>query len=410
MQDYKKYVIVKKVDLPETNKYHGLTRDNEYEHLNTLDTLGVPMGEVPMTEEEVEFVKSLPQVDFVEEVKTLSIPTPQISEEPQGADDLKFHRVNEVHQRGYKGKGVKVAVLDTGLDETHKNQIGSTVVAIQDFTGSPSGWNDRQGHGTHCCGVVMQVAPEASLIVGKVLGDNGSGTTTGIIRGINWAVAQGAQVISQSLGSFPDPEAATDSLAVAVNAARDKGVLMPCAAGNDQDDYPTRECADENGPGAARGAQCVAAVDRNSNIAYFSNMGDAVDIAAVGVNVMSWGKGGTFGVAMSGTSMATPHIAGIVTLLLSAASGPDRVEQALYRGARNTSLDIKREGYGIADALGSLLLLIPEDTPVPTEPEYPRISLNRLDEERGELLYGNYQLTIGAGENRKDIGVYLGAE
>lgn len=371
---YKKYIIVKKVDLPEEQKYHGLSRDDEYEHLYTLDTLGIPMGEVPLTEDEKDFVESLPQVDFVDEVIEFNVPEPTQPDdvEKSGNIDLQLHNIPQVHQRT-KGENAVVSVIDTGLDNDHAAKLGTGLKARIDFTGSSNGANDVQGHGTHVIGVVNQCAPAARILSAKALGDNGSGSTTGIIKAITWSIDNGAHVISLSLGAFPVTNAPNNSLSLAVNSARDKGVLVPCAAGNDQSDYPDRDCANENTPGSAAKAICVAAVNSSGQIAAFSNKGSVVDIAGAGVRVASWGLRGTFGAVMSGTSMATPHVAGGCALLRSVSSDVDKVELSLFKGSRDTSISVDREGHGIMDVLNSYNILVaqPEPTPPPTEPTPP---------------------------------------
>jgi subtilisin family serine protease len=410
MSEYKKYVIVKNVDLPPDQKYNGLSKDDEYEHLYTLDTLGIPMGEVEMTDEEKEYVENLPQVKFVEEVKTYSVPKPDQPDgdfTTRGEGSIRAINANVAHDKGYKGKGVKVADLDTGLDNTWADRLRSQnqLVAIADFTNSSSGTNDRQGHGTHTAGTIYEVAPEALFIIGKVLGDNGSGSTSGIIKGISWAIEQGAQVINQSLGAFPDSDAVNDSLSLAVNAARDKGVLMPCAAGNDQDSHPNRDCANETSPGAAARAICVAATDDNKNIARFSNKGSVVDIAAPGVNVTSWGLNGRSGASMSGTSMATPHVAGALTVLLSAASDPDKVETALYKGSTDTGLPLDREGNGFLNVSVSLSLLLETEEPVEEyKPHLDRVGLYTFNHQRGEYFEKRCVLTTRA---EGEIGAFF---
>lgn len=403
MAEYKKYIIVKNVDLPEEQKYQGLSKNDEYEHLNTLEPLGVPMGAVEMTEEEVREVEALPQVAYVQEDKEVSYPNPLEAQDAETQAALAFHNVQEAHSQGFKGKGIRVAVLDTGLDETHATSLGNLLIGTNDFTGGWTGSNDMDGHGTHCMGVVHDVAPEAELMAGKVLGDDGSGSTSGIIKGINWSVTLGADVISMSLGGFPDPDARNDALSLAVNKAREQGVLVPVAAGNDQDSYEGRMCAEESVPAAADRAICVAAVDTNGRIASFSNAGSVVDIAAMGVEVSSWGLNGSTGVRLSGTSMATPHVAGGCAVLLSANPDPTLVETALLKGSRDTSLHILREGNGIMDLARSLALLVGSGE---YQPGVDRVSLYKFNDERGELLEKKLVLTIGSGAKKTEIGTF----
>lgn len=184
-----------------------------------------------------------------------------------------------------KGKGAKVCVLDTGCDTGHRD-LGK-VKTLKDFTGSRSGCADVNGHGSHCLGVVgasennvgmIGVAPECELISGKVLGDNGSGLSSWIAAGIDWAVEQGVDVISMSLGSdAPDPR-----IEAAVKRARAKGVIVIAAAGNSGPRENT-----SGWPGNHDGVICVAAVDDKGKIANFSSRGKSVVVAAPGVNVRS---------------------------------------------------------------------------------------------------------------------------
>lgn len=224
--------------------------------------------------------------------------------------------------RTTRGEGVRVAVLDTGCESEHPDLIGA-VAAEENFTRFPDG--DRQGHGTHVAGTiaarknstgVVGVAPDCALLVGKVLGDDGSGDSAAVAAGIDWASAEGADVISMSLGSRHN----SPDIAAAVERAASQGRFVICAAGNE-------------GPGAntvsypARMDQVVAvgAVDRYGRVADYSSRGPQVDIAAPGSDVLSTWPGGQYS-RISGTSMATPFVSGVVALLLAAsksgAAGP----------------------------------------------------------------------------------------
>lgn len=228
---------------------------------------------------------------------------------------LTFSGVPEAWQRA-RGRGIKVAVLDTGCQIDHPDLEGQ-VLAARDFTGSRFGAADRQGHGTHCAGIiaaidnqrgVVGVAPEASLIVAKVLGDDGSGGGDSVAAGILWALSKGSDIFSMSLGS-PEPSAEIRAALEQVVAA---GKFVICAAGNDgrpnSVGYPA--AWDDL-------AVCVGAIDSDGKLANYSSLGRQVDCAAPGTNVTSTFPGGRY-VSMDGTSMATPFVAGAVALLLSA--------------------------------------------------------------------------------------------
>lgn len=206
------------------------------------------------------------------------------------------------------GSGTSVYIIDTGIDDSHPDFGGRAEVGF-DATGGDGG--DRQGHGTHVAGTVGSdsygVAPGASLYGVKVLGDDGSGTYDDVIAGIDWvaANADANAVANLSLGG-PASQAVDD----AVNALADSGVFVAVAAGNEGQD------ADNVSPGGAEGVVTVGASDDSDATASFSNYGPAVDIYAPGVDVESTIPGGGTD-SYSGTSMASPHVAGAAALYKS---------------------------------------------------------------------------------------------
>ncbi|MGW4227998.1 S8 family peptidase [Streptomyces sp. NPDC004980] len=269
---------------------------------------------------------------------------------------------------GFDGAGVKVAVLDTGVDETHPDLKG-VEIAQKDFSGSRN-TVDHVGHGTHVASTLAGsgtksgrhkgVAPGARILDAKVLDDEGSGEDSGIIAGMQWAADSGARIANLSLGG--EDTAEHDPLEAAVDRiSAESGVLFVIAAGNEGPDASTI-----GSPGSAASALTVGAVDRKDRIADFSSTGPTADgslkpdITAPGVDIVAAkaakGAEGTPAapgyVAMSGTSMATPHVAGAAAIL--AQQHPDwtgqRIKQALASSAKSgSSLTPFQQGTGRAD-------------------------------------------------------------
>ncbi|MBI4566796.1 MAG: S8 family peptidase [Planctomycetes bacterium] len=219
--------------------------------------------------------------------------------------------------RRCRGEGVTVAVLDTGIDTSHPDLAGA-VVAARDFTGSPGGAEDVAGHGTHCAGIiaarhnglgVVGVAPGCRLLVGKVLNDEGAGEFGWIVQGLEWAVLQRADIISMSFGG----PVADDRLLRAIRRAVDRGVIIVCAAGNDG--YcGAEECI--SFPGEYQETIAVGSINREMIRSRFSSIGARLDLMAPGEEVFSTFPRSAYAV-LSGTSMATPFVAGVAALALA---------------------------------------------------------------------------------------------
>ncbi|MFJ3672514.1 S8 family serine peptidase [Streptomyces sp. NPDC090106] len=283
-----------------------------------------------------------------------------------------------VWQTGVHGEGVKVAVLDTGVDQTHPDLAGRVSEAV-DFSGSPS-TADPFGHGTHVASIVggsgaasdglrKGVAPGADLLVGKVLGDDGSGSESSVIAGMQWAAAQGAKVVSMSLSSN-SPSDGQDAMSQAVDElSRSTPTLFVIAAGNSGRDGASTVAS----PGAADSALTVGAVDRDDSLADFSSRGPRVgdgsvkpDVTAPGVGIVAARATGTtegdvvdqYYVGYSGTSMATPHVAGTAALI--AQRHPDwtgaQIKDAIVSTARTVSgQQVTEQGGGRVDAAEAAL-------------------------------------------------------
>ena len=269
-----------------------------------------------------------------------------------------------------QGEGIRVGVCDTGCDLLHTDLEGA-VVAAADFTGSRFGAADKNGHGTHCAGIIAArhnqigiagVAPRAQLVVAKVLGDNGSGDGAGVAAGIDYCRDQQCKIISMSLGA-PQPD---EQIMRAVQRAVDAGVLVIMAAGNEGPvvDRQGNALDSVNFPARWRQGIAVGAVDRNGQVARFSSRGPEVDIAAPGQDVTSTWPGGGYA-KLSGTSMATPFVAGVVALLLArnlqpGVKSPVRDMASLKAHLASTAKDAGPQGkdpaygYGLIDPASML--------------------------------------------------------
>lgn len=215
-----------------------------------------------------------------------------------------------------RGRGINVAVLDTGIDWNHPD-LQPNVKGAVSFVPNQTAM-DGNGHGTHCAGTigavlngagVVGVAPEASLYGVKVLANNGSGQFSWIIAGINWAIQNRMQIISMSLGGSSAPTA----LETVCNAAFNAGLLVIAAAGN-AGPPPAGQPTSVGFPGRYRNVIAVSAIDSNNLIAGFSSRGPEVEICAPGVQVLSTAPGGGYQ-QLSGTSMACPHVAGAAAVV-----------------------------------------------------------------------------------------------
>ncbi len=277
----------------------------------------------------------------------------------------------EAWAAGYTGAGTTVAVLDTGVDATHPD-LSDAVAGAKNFTDSDSD-DDKFGHGTHVASIITGsgaadggkyrgVAPDAKLLNGKVLDDNGGGMESWIIAGMDWAATSGADVINMSLGSaFPSD--GSDPMSQAVNRiTAETGALFVISAGNSG---PGAESI--GSPGAADAALTVGAVDRDDQLAEFSSRGPRwedgalkPDLTAPGVDIVAAkAKNGVIGdpvgddyVSLSGTSMAAPHVAGAAAIV--AGQHPDwaadQLKASLMGSAEpNDALTVFEQGAGRVD-------------------------------------------------------------
>jgi serine protease AprX len=299
-----------------------------------------------------------------------------------------------VWEAGFKGTGIKVAVVDTGIDPAHPDFAGR-IIATASFIGGDSAVDDN-GHGTHVAGIVLGsgaksngkyvgVAPEANLYAAKVLDARGGGTMSGVMAGIEWAVLeQEVQIINLSLGSDTSCDG-TDALSTLCDeAVQQAGVVMCVAAGNAGPASRT-----VGSPGCARYVITVGAINDSDQIASFSSRGPTADgrvkpdLVYPGVSIVAPQADGTsMGrvvepgyVAADGTSMATPHCAGVAALMLQANSEltAEQVKNQMVASAINLGALPNAQGAGRGDAHRAYLAVtggeLPEPPPPPPNPD-----------------------------------------
>jgi len=273
--------------------------------------------------------------------------------------------VKAVHS-SFSGKGIRVAVLDTGCDLKHPDFAGRSITNRSFIPGEVV--QDGHGHGTHCIGTSMGpksppggprygVAYEAEIHAGKVLSNAGSGSDSQILGGIEWAMRNKCAVVSMSLGAPTSPgQGFSQVFEAAAARAQKAGTLIIAAAGNDSGRPGSIKPVSH--PANCPSIMAVAALDSSLNVARFSNRGinpsgGQVDIAAPGVDVYSSWPMATRYRRLNGTSMATPHVAGVAALLAQAnpgARGAALGQLLTTRARRLAALSSADVGAGLVQA------------------------------------------------------------
>jgi len=309
---------------------------------------------VTLPQEAIDKVENLPYVRKVwKDKKVVALLT----------ESVPLINATQLWELGFTGKGIKIAIVDTGIDYTHPDLgncfgQGCKVIGGWDIVNNDSDPIDDNGHGTHCAGIAAAngslkgVAPDANLLAYKVLNAFGSGYMLWVIEGIERAVEDGADIISLSLGGLGDPD---DPVSKAVDTAVESGVVVVVAAGN-AGDYQTI-----GSPGTSRKAITIGATDKYDGIAGFSSRGPVVwgneaiikpEVVAPGVYINSTVLNMGYE-AWSGTSMATPHVAGAAALLLEANPNltSERIKSVLMVSSKDLGYDVWTQGAGRIDVI-----------------------------------------------------------
>jgi len=333
---------------------------------------------INITEEEAENLKNLRGIKSI---------TPNKEVEASTMDSIPLIKAHSTWNLGYTGKGITIAIIDTGIDYNHPDLggcFGSSckVIGGYDFVNNDANPIDDHGHGTHCAGiaagdgVLKGVAPDAKLYAYKVLSSSGIGTFAQVISGIERATdpnkdgnfSDRADVISMSLGGGSSCSS-TDAFMVAIDNAIRVGIAVVVAAGNNGPGSKTISA-----PGCHEPVITVGATDKSDKLASFSSRGPAIedgieiekpDVVAPGVSICAaqWDSAwqsyqcyDTKHTAISGTSMATPHVAGLAALLKQADHNLTNadIKNILQNTAVDLGLSIYEQGYGRINALNAL--------------------------------------------------------
>ncbi len=271
------------------------------------------------------------------------------------------------HKGGNTGREVKIAVLDTGIDYNH---IDIAYAGGYNFISNTADAMDDNGHGTHVAGIlaalgngtgVVGVAPDIKIYALKVLDASGSGYVSDVISAIEWSIENGMHITNNSYGSIGYPGTALEEI---FRKAESAGVLSIAAVGN------SGTCSGDadsvNYPAKFESVIAVAATDSDNNRACFSGTGSKVELSAPGINVYSTKSGGGY-LSYSGTSMATPHVAGAAAVVYGAGikdfNNNLRVNDDVRSILSQSALDLGNigmdswHGYGLVKADGAITLL-----------------------------------------------------
>lgn len=335
-----------------------------------------------LPENEIKRLKDDPSVAYVEEDVVVRAVEPMqalgtTSQEYLDSWGVSHIGADAVVQAGIKGSGIKVAILDTGIDYNHPDLAANYMGGYNFVYDNDDPFDDSMnayiptGHGTHVAGIVgaldngtgvVGVAPGVSLYALKVLNAGLAGDVSDVIAGIEWAINNKVQIISMSIGSSLFSQALKD----ACDKAAQAGIILVAAAGNYNNSYIEY-------PAAFDSVIAVTAT-RPDDTRPLYNYGPEMELAAPGVSIKSTVPGGGYGY-LTGTSQAAPHVAGVAALLLSSGitddngngSVADEVRQRLAATARDlgdTGLDVYF-GYGLVDAARAVGVSVPSDSTPP---------------------------------------------
>ncbi|MEK3712076.1 S8 family serine peptidase [Bacillus sp. FSL K6-1005] len=314
-------VVYKNKDGKETVLDSDAEVEQQYKHL--------PAVAVKADQKTVKEFKQDPDILYVENNVTFTAADNTdlkiLSEDADTSDNfeqwnLEPIQVKQAWKEGLTGKNVKIAVIDSGISPHDDLSISGGYSAVS-YTSS---YKDDNGHGTHVAGIIGAkhngygidgVAPEAQIYAVKALDQNGSGDLQGLLKGIDWSIANGMDIVNMSLGTSSDSQILHD----AMDKAYEKGVLLVAASGNDGNGKPV------NYPAAYSSVVAVSATDQRNQLAAFSTTGNEVEFSAPGTDITSTYLHQYYATG-SGTSQATPHAAAMFALLKQRDPGNTNVQ------------------------------------------------------------------------------------
>jgi len=360
-------------------------------HLISAIAAKIPEGEI-------EKMKKDKRVVYIEYDKTF-----KTSDEYTSSWGVQRINSDIVHNQGITGTGVKIAILDTGIDYTHGDLNGNYKGGYDFVFNDEDPMDDSTGelinsHGTHVAGIiaaekngigVVGVAPDAELYAVKVLNGGGSGLGSWIISGLQWSVDNNMDIVTMSIQGYTDMQSVHD----AVDNAYNRGLLVIAAGGNTNGGIVTY-------PAAYDSVIAVTATDFANQRASFAPIGPEIELAAPGVNIYSTIIGGGYGIR-SGTSMAAPHVTGVAALILSSGfkdvNSDGMLDNKDVRELLHDANDLgglgrdSTYGYGIVDAQRSVLGII----------NIGLTATNPPNKQRVLLWKGSYLVTIHSNDISK---------
>lgn len=332
-----------------TPEDYGFIEARGGEVVNELENINVLVVELP--EKAVERAMNMwdrsPRISYVEENGEMYA----LGEGSWGTERIGSREAQEKST----GEGVKVGILDSGIDVNHealKENIegGEAIVECSPHPHCDEPWDDDHGHGTHVAGTAgsvnkkIGVATEVELYSIKVLDRNARGSVSDVSEGIIWAADNDMEVINMSLGSSSDSYGNT--IREAVQYANEEGVIQVAAAGNNNLEEDSVVY-----PAAFEEVIAVSATNENDEMAEFSSIGPEVELAAPGADIYSAWEGGRY-YEGNGTSMASPHVAGVAALVLAMEGyeTEEEVREHLQETAEDIGFDENKQGYGLVNA------------------------------------------------------------